>query len=594
MKKIFYVAAIAALFASCAEEEKTLNDVISNEKNSFTATFESNETRAYLDNSDFCRWDENDRVSIFNNTGEHYTYHSTRGGVTTTKLVTDATPNFTDGNVYALFPYNSENSMANGVYTSAIPAEQVYNAEKASLNNAIMVASNLFEENSLSFKNSCALIKLNLMAPTGFENRFKVNSIKVESKANNLAGTVTIGEDLTAKISNGTSKSITMSGCAEAGYMTDEYKTFVLVIPAGTYAADDLTFTIDTDQDIFDYTTTLSQEVTVGRSKYITLNATLPGPVMTLEHTEYVDKAIMCHLHLVSAAGFTNQNKVEYEYEIPEHNLIIDGQGKTYNFTTTADDVFILNTFTSNSSGMKGVDYGSIFVKNLTITGELRSTCMGVYVRNTSEYAPYNNADNFYTEFTDVNILNNKIIPMTVDKVSGAKEDASSAVCVYGTAVLNNCNIYGSEPSEKALAIDSWKDIPVYDMTVVNSTGTTTINGGYIGKIRGKEHSDIYIKGDAKVDYIFTIAIITTDNNLGSLQIEDAQVGHIVMDPVGKYAPRLNVKSGAKIEKLEFIDDSNSTTYWANVNIEDGATINSVIVNGTEMTFEEFKTNYLN
>lgn len=587
------MAAFAALCVGCQDEISTTTPVVGGE-GTFTATFESNETRAYLDANDYCRWEMNDKVAVFNETGNLYTYYATQGDGTVTKLGTNDTPEFSGENIYAIFPYSADNKLVNGEFTSVIPAEQVYNKEKVSLNNAIMVAKTPVGEWGFMFKNSCALIKLNCIAPAGFENVFKVNSIKVESKANNLAGTVTIGDDFTAKISNATGKIVTMTECAEAGYMTAENKTFVLVIPAGTYAAGDLTFTFDADDDRFDYTTTLNNEFTVGRSEYITLNASLPGPVLMLRKTEFENKAIMCHVDLAKAQGFGEQHKFAYEYDIPEGNMVIDGGDKTYNFRTTANDVYVLNTFLANCSGKNGVEPGRIFVKNMTIKGELRSTCLGTYVGAAEAYKPYNNGYNFYTELTNVNILDNQIIPMTESGVAGASVSASSAVCVYGTAVLNNCNIYGSVPAQRALEHPTWCNIPVVDMTGVNSS-TTTINGGHIGHIEGTEHADFIIQNGATVDYLHTIGVSV--NNLAKNVINDATVTKLVLDPSGSYDPHLQLNAGAKVGTLEFIGytvDSKPENFFNAVSIAADAQVDKVIVDGTEMTLADFKANYLN
>lgn len=593
MKKLFfYAATIAALFTSCAEEETPL-DKIPTGKHSITATFESNQTRAYLDNNDFCRWELNDKVSVFNHNGVHYAYTSSKGNVTTTELVTETTPDFAGGNVCAIFPYNSGNTFAGGQFTSQIPAEQAYNKEKASLDNAIMVAVS-DKEQSLSFKNSCALIKFNLTAPYGFEDKFKINSIKITSKSNNLSGTVTIGEDFTAKISDGGNKTITLTGCAEAGTMGAETKTFIVAIPAGTYAAEDLTFTFDADQNIFDYTTTLEQEVTIGRNNYITLNCIVPGPIMTFANTQFTDEAIMCHVDLVVAGGFAGQESVKSAYEIPEDNAIIDGENKTYSFETTNDDIYIINTFMAKSSGKKGVTPGTIWVQNLSITGEYRSTCLGTYINGGKEAFTslgFNNGTQFHTILTNVKIFDSHIIPMTKAGVSGANVDASNAVTVYGTAELNDCEIYGSVPAQRALDNPDWASIEVFDMRCVNGS-KTTINGGHIGKIYGTEQAKIYIQDGATIDYLYTIGV--SANSLSLVKVDNATIKHLVLDPSGSYNPNINIAANATIGTLEFIGQAGDDNYFgtSNIVIAEGATINKVIVDGTEMTFAQFKETY--
>jgi hypothetical protein len=180
---------------------------------------------------------------------------------------------------------------------------------------------------------------------------------------------------------------------------------------------------------------------------------------------------------------------------------------------------------------------------------------------------------------------------MTKAGVSGANVDASNAVTVYGTAELNDCEIYGSVPAQRALDNPDWASIEVFDMRCVNGS-KTTINGGHIGKIYGTEQAKIYIQNDATIDYLYTIGV--SANSLSLVKVDNATIKHLVLDPSGSYNPNINIAANATIETLEFIGQAGDDNYFgtSNIVIAEGATINKVIVDGTEMTFAQFKETY--
>lgn len=566
MKRAFlYMAAFAALCVGCQKEDVG-GEALRNE-NTFTASFESNETRAYLDEEDYCRWELNDQVSLFNNDGDHYIYYSVKGDVTTTQLNTNDSPEFAGENIYAIFPYSEANSIVNGTWNSVIPAEQAYNKEKVDMNNAIMVSKTaVAPKKHFSFKNSCALVKVELNTLSNYatgEDAFSVNSITLSSKSENLAGAVMIADDFVAKVAEDGAKSVTLTGCGEAGQMTTDYKRFVLVIPAGTYVAGDLTISIDATNDEFDYAVELNRNFTIGRSEYITLHTTL-----TKSEDRFVNRAIMADIPKLEVQQFSSICK-DVLYELPDGDFTINGNGEVYDFVTKSEGgelVFIMNTFTTSNSGIKNAtDAPTVTVNDITITGTLRGTSMGIWVPK------YNYQCHFSTVFNNVNIVNNNIIPWT--------EEEGAGLAIFGVAELNNCSVYGTRYTEE------YEDAPqaLYDVTVRNRANAT-FNGGEYGLIYGKEQSKITVKGGVVIDELFSMAI--NAGNLGFMSIEDATIRELVVAPSTGYNPTTTVSKDATVTTLRFI----GVTKFDKVTISDEATIGEIYVDDTRYaTIADFK-----
>lgn len=566
------VAALAVAFTSCQSGD---DDQVSTGKSTFTASFESNDsTRAYLGDDEYCYWETADEVSVFNNAGTHYQYASTKGDVIITELATNESTEFTGENIYAIFPYDASNKLVGDELHSSLPAEQKYNAAKTDLNSAIMVSKIAADATKFAFKNSCALVKYNLKTTKNYADKnIKVKAITIESKSKKLAGTVKIGSDYVATISNGTSNSVVMTDCEAAGALTTEYKSFVVAIPAGAYGANDLTVKVETTDPKFDYETSLKWGFNVKRSEYVALETTL---VSADDKVELTQKAIMANNDNLIKQGFTYQDQIETEVELPSTDWSHDFGGKVYNFNTcniegVERDVYVINTFTTSESGKKNVTAPTVTVKNVTITGRLRGTTLGIWVNDNPNRGPVTgeNVDSkaFNTVLENVHIVNNNICPWT--------EDEGAALIIFGNATLNNCEVYGAR-------YDDEYSQSLCDVTARNSS-TVTFNGGKYGLVHGKEQSELLFKGGVNVEELYYYGI----NYFGDkLTIEDANVEKLYMHyPSTKYPQRLVVTKDANIKELHVVEGVTFT----NSSIEDGANIEKVFVGDVEMTLEEFK-----
>lgn len=564
MKKVlFFMAMFATMFIGCQNET---DEPFVKENVKFTATFEKGDSRVTLDD-DYANWEVGDLVSVFNEQGKHYQYKSDLGGSPTTTLSYTGSddPTF-DTDIHAIFPYNEANQFVNNTLYGELPADQEYGK---AINNAIMVSKILKTDETFVFKNSCALVKLNINAAESVasENVF-IQSISITSNEHQLAGKVKIENDFTATITEGKSNVVTLKDCESAGTLSSSaYLQYLVVIPAGEYVAGDLSVAIKTNNEKYDYTAQLKRDYTVGRSKYIELKTTL-GPKISVDEDKETDKAIMTlfpnlYGQKILPDGFT----YETLYAIPNDHLTIDGNGKTFTFKPIeyvgdgefGSQVLIANTFTTSVSGFKNTTPYKITVNDLTIKGELRGTTMGIW--GTEDQSTFD------TEFNNVKILNNKV-------PHWSKEEGG-ALCTFGKAVLNNCEVTGTTRSDWDKNNPDVTDTPIYDMVVTNNS-VTTLNGGIFDNIRVKEQGKLIVKNGATVKSIHSIIVSATTK--GDLIIEDANVTQIIVDPTekGSYNPTITISNQARIVNLRFVNVSN----WAKakVSIDDGAKIEEIVV----------------
>lgn len=622
MKKILLATALVGLMCSaCNEMNET--PAVGGAGKKFTASFEESkpEGRVYLGEDNYYRWNAGDEVSVFSGDYSHRKYKATTGDAVTTDLeyvsvVSESTTALPTYN-YAIFPYNASNNLEGGVLYSNIASEQAYNTNN--LNHAIMVSRVASSSSDFVFKNSCALVKVNVKIAEDFAHLHKVKSISLTSKSKKLSGPATINvaaSDYTAVVDEAaeTAKSsVMLTGCEAAGTLeADTYKTFYLAIPAGEYVAGDLVISVITSSSStsFNAKATLAKDHKVGRSQYIELSTTVAkdytwfeqegeNEVVIKENVTLTNKAIMADTENLLRQGFEGVETVETVFDVPDGDFTITGaelvnagvavdgpNGPVITFETTDKHYYIINTLTTSTSGLKATataDVNTVTMSNLTITGELRTTTLGIYVDPTN-WKPDNTYDQskFHTVLNKVNITDCKIIPFnSIDKKIGA------AVCVFGIAELNDCKLTGTTESDFVKeAFPGVEFNGYYDMACTN-TSHTYINGGEVGSIFGWEQAKFTFSNGAKIGKLYTIGIST--RSLGPVVVNDATVDQLIMDPSGNFQPMLTLNNGAVVNTLEFI----GVTDWSKVTINEGATVGKVIVDGVEMTLEAFKADIL-
>ncbi|MBP3496781.1 MAG: leucine-rich repeat protein [Alistipes sp.] len=243
MKKTLLWGAIASLFfVSCSKSEMAVEPIEPSED--FVAQL-TDVSRTELNGTSVI-WNAEDELTIFTKTmhNRHYKVKtlSEDGRTATFGFVNyTGTSNGTISANYAVYPYDAQATLNGDVISTVIASEQQYNAEKVDLSYALMAAKS--ESNSFAFVNAGALMRFNVSKSELIPDSYTLNSIKLSSAANNIAGDVTI--DLSAEsravvASTGT-KQITLTAINQQ--ITTEAKAFYVALPAVSFADKDLTVT---------------------------------------------------------------------------------------------------------------------------------------------------------------------------------------------------------------------------------------------------------------------------------------------------------------------------------------------------------------
>ena len=239
-KNLFLVAMVAALFASCQKEnfaEPTIEAT-----DDFIASFA--DTRTGLDGTAVV-WNEDDCLTIFTKTAHNRKYQ-VKELSDDNRTATFGYVSFTGSNDvkitsnYALYPYDADAILTGGVVTTTLQSTQTYNAANGNLGYALMAAQSA--TNNFSFRNAGSLLrfKVSKIVP----DEFTLNSIKITSASNNIAGKATINlnsaEAKAIVTSNGV-KEITLT---DINYeVTTDVEAFYIAMPSMSFADKDLTVT---------------------------------------------------------------------------------------------------------------------------------------------------------------------------------------------------------------------------------------------------------------------------------------------------------------------------------------------------------------
>ena len=665
MKRFFLgVVAMAAMFVGCQNDPAGIKDALNEPE--FSAAFDAEETRVYLGEDNYYRWEAGDKVSVFAFDDRNRVYEAAEGDVILTKLNFVSKPDAPTGSVtpsvwdrhYAVFPYSSKNHLAfvNGAFYSVVAqleAEQVHDATKAGLDYAIMTSTIPSMDKIFHFKNSCALIKVNVRTTEAWADEFYLNTIKVESKSNYLAGTVVVdagNDDYTAKIyeaAGNATKQITMSNCESVGKMTPEYKTFIFAIPAGTYPADDLTLSFDCSNDAFDLSLTVPTGYEVARSKYMEFNVTLDHnfsgtfdwyeeieestkTTIVIKNSMRTPKALIADIVNCNNQGFPYQTAFDYIFETPARDVTefeINGhglpeyasnvEGNTITFWAEPNEesgfpAYIINNFSTLANGIKEATTAKFTVNNLVIAGKLRCSTMGIYVGKaaptgilegeTMDQSKHN------TEWNEVIVEDNEIIPYLGKNtdIPYRTEGIGAAVMCYGTAVLNKCKVTGTKASSDVAKREELVGIPLYDMASANNT-YVYLNNSQVGSAYTWEQS-VWELNASTINWMNWKALntnslkkylkLTNGSHINTLFVNTAT-------PDNQYVPKLEVDATSSIDVLVIKPNFNYTNAisrgsFSNVAdgtigkvIVDGTVADGVVSGGTEMTWVEFKANYL-
>ena len=244
MKKILsFLVPLATLISGCNLEEIQDQPMNLQDERIFTASFEQNETRTYVENGNLLRWNAGDQISIFegNTLNRQYKFDGETGdNAGTFSIVSKPFGTGNDLNChYAVYPYSSGVKITeSGVITAALPAEQSYTENSFGLgaNTMVAVTENL-DDTFLKFKNVGGYLKLQL-----YGENVTIKSITLNGNNNDkLAGKATItpayGQSPTVVMGNEATTSIILD-CGdgvEIGSTEETATAFWFVVPPTTF-----------------------------------------------------------------------------------------------------------------------------------------------------------------------------------------------------------------------------------------------------------------------------------------------------------------------------------------------------------------------
>ena len=251
MRKFTILATIIA-FVGCSQYSEKLDIIIStptNNPNEFYATIPECDTRTYVEDNKYLRWNAGDEITVFagNSYNSHWQFAGEDGAnsgkfnvveeggfVTGTPL--DLTAN------YAIYPYNENISISEaGVVSLTLPAVQEYNHTYANSfgagANTMMAVTKNTSDNFLSFKNLCGYLKLKFYGENVTVKSVTVKGNNGEKIAGSATVTMAYGGEPTITMADDATDTITID-CGEGVALSNDAAnptTFWVVIPEITF-----------------------------------------------------------------------------------------------------------------------------------------------------------------------------------------------------------------------------------------------------------------------------------------------------------------------------------------------------------------------
>lgn len=271
MKKHLSLILLLTILVSGCNQEEILKNESANGK-TFTASFEQNESRTYVEEGNLLRWTKGDLISLFNSNtlNQQYKFDGETGANSGTFSKVESP--FGTGNDlnchYAVYPYASEITISEGgVLTATLPAEQSYAANSFGLGANTMVAiTEDTDDTFLKFQNVGGYLKLQL-----YGDDITVKSITLTGNNNEkLAGVAKInpvyGQDPTISMDANAIENITLD-CGEGvkiGSTAETATAFWIVVPPTTFENGfEVTITDINDKGM---TKSTSNEISIARN----------------------------------------------------------------------------------------------------------------------------------------------------------------------------------------------------------------------------------------------------------------------------------------------------------------------------------------
>lgn len=512
MKKIFWLVALATMcFASCSKDEVVTPSTIEPSED-FTATLSM--SRTHLEGTSVL-WDATDQLTIFTKTAHNRQYKVKSGADTKTAVFSyvgyTGTNNAAISGSYAIYPYDAEAELAGNIIKTKWQAEQIYNAAAVNLAYAPMVAY-AATGTDLAFKNAGALLRFNLSVAANLPDTYTLQSIKVASAANNLAGTITIDPtaDSKAVVTADGVKEVTLSGINAVINAT--VKSFYVALPATVFAADDLKVTFAFAEGA--RTVTLPA-FTLNQGSIKTIVHQITADEFTGSTEEFGQVADLSEMPIVEpeqveavAEAFTEAlaNPEVEEIKLPENVQLPMTEPISFGAAVVrASEVLAARDITIDGNGgtlvWKGVSGGrvidvksetngmSLTLKNLTIENQTGYTQRGVN---------YNTNGKLTLENVTIKSAENCSITYAVNLPSSSDnatvEITNSDIC--GNIALNlwGENTKVTITNSEIKSVDN-SAVEGYAAIVLNDDGTTAATGSKItvtgGKIIAKDENGV-------------------------------------------------------------------------------------------------------
>ena len=290
MKKFYYILSILALLVSgCSQEEMLKTSSASALK--FTASFEQDESRTYVEEGNLLRWTEGDQISLFvgSTLNQQYQFAGKTGA--NSGYFNKIGTSFGTGNDlkchYAVYPYASGTEISdNGILTVILPSEQSYADNSFGLGDNTMVAiTRDIDDTYLRFKNVGGYLKLQLYGDNVTVKTIELKGNNNEKIAGKATVTSTYGGNPSVSMADDATETITLD-CGENGVKigasAETATAFWVVLPPTAFEKG-FTVTI-TDVNGGEFEKVTSNEVVVDR------NIIKPMSALKIEFQEYADK----------------------------------------------------------------------------------------------------------------------------------------------------------------------------------------------------------------------------------------------------------------------------------------------------------------
>ena len=250
---------LTILISGCSQEEFLQNKPTSSIGRMFTASFEQNESRTYIEEGNFLCWTKEDQISLFEGCtlNSKYQFEGDTGdrGGTFCKVNSPIDTNYPLNCHYAIYPYNSDIKITeNGEISTTLPAVQNYAENSFGLRNNTMIAiTENTDDTNLKFKNVGGFLKLYLYGDdvtiksitlTGNNNEKIAGEVIINPIYNNTP-TINMTDDATETITLNCEEGVKINSSEESA------TEFWLVVPPTMFEVGFTITVIDANNGVF-------------------------------------------------------------------------------------------------------------------------------------------------------------------------------------------------------------------------------------------------------------------------------------------------------------------------------------------------------